>query len=52
MQHIQENPQLKAVRLRNVTTAGHKLKYITVYERDGKCIHSLFKEYQDVPPEN
>ena len=36
MHHIQENIQLKDGRLRNVTIAGHKLKYIPVYECSGK----------------
>ena len=41
MQHIQEKLQLKAVRLRNVTITGHKLKNIPMYERGGKCIRSF-----------
>ena len=52
LQHIQENLQLKADRLRNVTIAGHKLKYIPVYECCGKGIHVFFKEYHDAPPED
>ena len=44
IQHIQENLQLKAGRLRNVTIASQKLKYIRMYERGGKGIQSLFKE--------
>ena len=47
MQHIQEKRQLKADRLRNITIAGHRFKYIPVYERGDKCIQSSFKEYQD-----
>ena len=47
MQRIQENLQLKAGRLRNVTIAGQKFKYICMYERGGKGIQSLFKEYHD-----
>ena len=43
MQHIQETLQSKAGCLRNVTIAGHKFKDITVNERGGKCIRSLFK---------
>ena len=52
MQHIQENIQLKSGSLRNVTIAGHRFKIIHVYERGGKCIRSLFKEYQDTLPED
>ena len=52
MQNIKENIQLKAGGLRNVTTAGHKFKNIPVYERGGKVIRSLFKEYQDSLPED
>ena len=52
MQYIEENMKFKARRLRNVAIAGHKLKYITVYECGGKCIRSLFKGYQDALPEN
>ena len=44
--------QLKYGRLRNVTIACHKFKNRPVYERCGKCIQSLFKEYQDALPEN
>ena len=36
--------------MRNVTIASHKFKNIPVYERDGKCMQSLFKEYQDTLP--
>ena len=46
MQNIQENMQLKAGRLRNVIIAGHKFKNIPVYERGGKGIWFVFKEYQ------
>ena len=42
MQHIQKNLQLKDIRLHNVIIGGHKLKYIPVYERGGKCIQSFF----------
>ena len=42
MQHIQDNLQLKARRLRNVTIAGHKFKNMPVYERSGKGIQILF----------
>ena len=52
MQHIQEKIHLKAVCLRNVTISGHKFKNIHVYERSGKCIQILFKEYQDTLPED
>ena len=47
MQNIQENIQLKADGFRNVTIAGQKFKNMHVYEHDGKCIQSLFKEYHD-----
>ena len=50
--HIQEKLQLKAGCLRNVTIACHKFKNIPVYERGGKCIRILFKEYQDELPED
>ena len=43
MQHIQEKIWLKAVRLCNVTIAGHKRKNISVYELGGKDIKGLFK---------
>ena len=52
MQHMKEKLQLKAGCLRNVTIVGHKFENIPVYERGGKCIHSLFKEYQDALPED
>ena len=52
MQHIQEKLQLKAGHFHNVTIAGHKFKNIPVYEHVGKCIRSLFKEYQDALPED
>ena len=52
MQSIQEKSQLKAGRLRNVTIACRKFKIIPVYERGGKCILSLFKEYKDALPED
>ena len=52
MQHIQEKLQLKAVRLRNFTIAGHKFKNIHAYECGGKCIQILFKYYQDALPED
>ena len=52
MQHKQENIQLKADRLRNVTIACQKFKNIPVYERGGKCIRSFFKEYKDAIPED
>ena len=44
--------QLKYGRSRNVTIACHKFKNRPVYERCGKCIRSLFKEYQDALSEN
>ena len=47
MQNIQEKLQLKAGHLQNVTIYCHKLKHIPVHGRGGKCIQSLFKEYQD-----
>ena len=50
LQHIQENLQLKAGHLHNVAIAGHKIKYIPVYERCGKGIQGSFKEYQDATP--
>ena len=43
IQHIQENLQLKAGRLRNVSIACQKFKYISVYERGYKCVQSLFR---------
>ena len=43
MQHIQENLQLKAGRLRNVTIAGNKLKNLPVYERGGKVLKSWWE---------
>ena len=43
---------MKAGSLRNVTIACHKFKYMPMYERSGKCIQSLFKEYQDALLEN
>ena len=52
IQHIQEHLQLKSGCLRNITIACHKFKNIPVFERGGKCIQSLFKEYQDALPEN
>ena len=52
IQHIQETIQLKAGRLRNVTIACHKFKIIPVYERGGKFIWSLFREYKDALPED
>ena len=42
---------MKAGRLRNVPIAVQKFKNIPVYECSGKCIKSLFKEYQDALPE-
>ena len=50
--HIQENLQSKACRLRNGIIAGLKFKNIHVYERVGKGMRFLFKEYQDSLPEN
>ena len=47
MLNIQEKLQLKAGHLQNVTIYCHKLKHIPVHGRGGKCIQSLFKEYQD-----
>ena len=38
IQNIQENLQLKASHLRNVTIACHKFKNIPVHERSGKCL--------------
>ena len=52
MQHTQENIQLKAGSLRNVTIDYQKFKNIPDYERGGKCIQSLFKVYQDALPED
>ena len=52
MQHIKEKTQSKVGHLRNVTIACHKLKNIPVYERRGKCIRSLFKEYKDALTED
>ena len=51
MQHMQEQIHLKAGRLCNVTISGHKFKNLPVYERGGKGLQSLFKEYQDSLPE-
>ena len=51
MQHTKEKFQLEAGRFRNVTIASHKFKNIHVYERGGKVLQSLFKEYQDSRPE-
>ena len=47
MQHMQENLQLKAGCLRNVTIAGQKFKNIPVYGRGGKGFRSIFREYKD-----
>ena len=47
MHNIQETLQLRAGCLRNITIAGHKFKNIPVYERGGKYIQIVFKEYQD-----
>ena len=52
MQNIKENIQLKYVRLQNVTIACHRFINIPMYQRGGKCIRSLFKEYQYALPEN
>ena len=46
MQHIQENLQLKAGLSRYFIIACHNFKNIPVYERAGKRIRLLFKEYQ------
>ena len=43
IQHIKENLQLKAGRLRNVIISCHKSKTIPVYDRGGKGIRLLFK---------
>ena len=49
---MKEKLQSKAGRLRNVTKAVQKLKYIPVYECGRKCIRILFKAYQDALPED
>ena len=51
MQHMKENLQLKAGHLRNFTIAGHHFKNLPVYERGGKVLQCLFKEYYDSLPE-
>ena len=52
MKNIQENIQLKDICLGDFTISCHKFKYIPVYERGGKFIQSLFKEYNDALPED
>ena len=49
---IQEKLQNKTGCFHSFTIDGHKLKNTPVYERGGKCIQSLFKEYQDELPED
>ena len=51
MQHIQEKLLFKAGRLHNIIISGHKFKNVPVYERGGKRILLLFKEYQYSLPE-